>query len=81
MELMVNFYDNNDVCDPVSSEQIVLCGGGGSLATETYITSRGIRYTLLSHSNINLQYDLFIIQSKQLHAYNSCEFLSYLQTM
>ncbi len=36
---------------------------------------------IFSHSNINLQYDFFIIQSKQLHTYNSCEFLSYLQTM
>ncbi len=28
MELMVNFDENNNVFDPVSSEQIVLWGGG-----------------------------------------------------
>ncbi len=31
MELMVNFDENNNVFDPVSSEQIVLWGGGGCL--------------------------------------------------
>ncbi len=72
-------------------ECVCVWGGGGmgpfanSLNIErqhaAYEMSVIIRYTLFSHSNINLQYDLFIVQSKQLHAYNSCEFLSYLQTM